>query len=353
MKVLLVHPGTEFSIQDVWQGIHDSLVRANVDVVQYDLSGRMVFASKYLDYVYKLARKRGTTKEKPTPGDMLYLSAVGMLERALRHRADWIILISGNYIHPAALDLCHQAGIRTCVILTETPYSNEQEIEIAKLSDVVFTNERAYQDMFRPYCHEVHYYQHAYDPSRQGVPDNELAEDAPRHDVVFVGTGFEERCDILSGVNWDGIDLGLYGSWSLFGSRSKMRQYLRAETIRNELTVQLYRHAKIGLNLHRTSRGYGRHVEHVSGAESMNPRCYELAGTGTFFITDTRPEVTETFGDLVPTFETSRELEDQIRYWLGHEEERRQVAAKLPEAIAAHTFDDRVSKVIDVLTHFN
>ena len=68
MKVLLVHPGTEFSIQDVWQGIYDSLVRANVDVVQYDLSGRMVFASKYLDYVYKLARKRGTTKEKPTPG---------------------------------------------------------------------------------------------------------------------------------------------------------------------------------------------------------------------------------------------------------------------------------------------
>ena len=89
-----------------------------------------------------------------------------------------------------------------------------------------------------------------------------------------------------------------------------------------------------------------------TGAESMNPRGYELAGSGTFFITDVRPEVTEIFGDLVPTFETSQQLEDQIRYWLAHDEERRQVAERLPDAIAPHTFDDRVEKVLEVLTHY-
>jgi len=352
MKVLLVHPGTEFSIQDVWKGVYDALVRADVDVVQYALDGRLAFASKYLQFVYRQARRNGTAKGKPTPGDFLYLGAVGMLERALRHEADWILMISGNFVHPQALVLCRRAGIRICTILTETPYADEQEIAISMLSDVIFTNERSRVGFFKEHCHSVHYYQHAYDPTRQGQEDSKLAEETPRHDVVFVGTGFEERCDVLAGVNWDGIDFGLYGVWSLLGSRSKLRKYVRANTIPNELTVQLYRNAKIGLNLHRTSRGYGRGVEHIVGAESMNPRGYELAGTGTFHLSDYRPEVAEIFGGLVPTFETPAQLEDQIRYWLAHDEERRQVAARLPDAIAPHTFDDRVNRVLDVLTHY-
>jgi spore maturation protein CgeB len=350
MKVLLVHPGAEWSIADVWQGIYDALVRANVDVVQFALDGRLAFASKYLDYVYKQAKRNDPSTIKPTPGDFLYLAAVGMVERALRHEADWILLISGNYVHPEALVLCKRAGIRICAILTETPYADEQEKAIAMLSDVVFTNERASLDTFKPFCHEVYYYQHAMDPTRQGTEDSEI--EAPSHDVVFVGTGFIERCQLLSGVNWDGIDLGLYGTWTLLGSRSKVRQHIRGGVVKNAVTTQLYRNAKIGLNLHRSSRGYGRDVEHIQGAESMNPRCYELASTGTFFMTDDRPEVREVFGDTVPTFTSPGQLEDQIRYWLAHDEERRQVAASLPGLISTHTFDDRVDGILRVLSHF-
>ena len=42
------------------------------------------------------------------------------------------------------------------------------------------------------------------------------------------------------------------------------------------------RRAAVGLNLFRTSMGF-EGERHIYGAESLGPRAYELAATGTFF----------------------------------------------------------------------
>ena len=78
-------------------------------------------------------------------------------------------------------------------------------------------------------------------------------------------------------------------------------------------TAALYRAAKIGLNLHRSSATYGRNMPRILHAESMNPRAYELAATQSFQISDWRPEVQETFVGAVPTFQSAAELERLIR----------------------------------------
>jgi spore maturation protein CgeB len=240
--------------------------------------------------------------------------------------------------------------------LTESPYADDQEKVIASLVDVVFTNERTSMATFADLCHEVHYYQHAHDPAQHYVESepNEEADGIPcRHDVVFVGTGFEERCDLLAAVNWEGIDLGLYGAWGLLGSRSKLRKYVRGGITPNDQAARLYRNAKIGLNLHRTSIGYGRGVAHVKNAESINPRCYELAATGTFTVTDARAEVAEVFGGAMPTFDSPQRLEAIIRHYLAHEDERRRLAALLPGLVAPHVFDDRAARILDILNRKN
>ena len=189
------------------------------------------------------------------------------------------------------------------------------------------------------------------DPERHNGEATVADDLAPEHDVVFVGTGFEERVDMLAAVDWTGIDFGLYGSWTLLGSRHPLREHLRAGVIDNRMTAALYRKAKIGLNLHRTSVGWGRGVEHITiKAESMNPRCYELAACGRFFVSDYRAEIGEVFGGLVPAFETAAELEALLRHYLADDEARLSIAAKLPEAVAPHTFDARISGLLEVLS---
>ena len=67
-------------------------------------------------------------------------------------------------------------------------------------------------------------------------------------------------------------------TWELMAEDSPLRQYVRGGVTPNDVTAQLYRNAKIGLNLHRTSEYYVPDSQPAAnGAESMNPRCYELA----------------------------------------------------------------------------
>lgn len=353
MKILLVHPGASWSVADVWRGIKGSFEDAGVEVVQYALDGRIEYSGAWLNWLYKRRMREDNWKgPPPTQGDYVYLACQGLLERALNHRVDWVFIISGSYIHPKMLWLLREAGIKVSCLFTESPYQDEEETIIAKVCQAVWTNERTSIGTYSPICPIVNYYQHAVDPERH--KPGPFNDDTAAHDVVFVGTGFVERCELFSGINWDGIDLGLYGTWVLLGSRNRLRQHLVSRkdlVIDNAKTAQLYRNAKIGVNHHRTSMGFGRKAEHITAAESMGPRGYELAATGTFFLSDRRAEVAEIFSDLVPTYDSPEELEDLIRYWLPRETERRQIAEALPAAVKMHTFDDRVEKILDVLVY--
>jgi len=124
---------------------------------------------------------------------------------------------------------------------------------------------------------------------------------------------------------------------------------MRGKLTANTKAAALYHKAKIGLNLHRTSVEYYRDTAHFSDAESMNPRCYELAAAGCFFISDWRAEVEDIFGDLVPTFKTAEEAEDLIYYYLEHGAEREEIAAQLPGLVRNETFDERITDLLAVL----
>ena len=179
--------------------------------------------------------------------------------------------------------MARRAGLRTAMIMTESPNQDDEQVGWARTVDVVWTNERSSVARFAEYNPNSHYWRHAIDPVRH-YPGAVMPEQ-PTHDVVFVGTGWQERIALLSAVDWTGIDLGLYGSWELLPADSPLRQCVRGGVTANAVTAQLYRNAKVGVNLHRTSDYYTAEggISHISYAESLNPRCYELAATGCFF----------------------------------------------------------------------
>lgn len=346
MKLLVCHPGSNISTGDMYTGLVPALHRRGHEVLEYPLASRIDRTANWLTYNYRKARKAAPDFPKPTWADALYLAAERLVALALRDEPDWTLVMSGMFFSPDVLVLMHRARLPIGLILTESPYDDALQFRILPAAQVVWTNERRSLDVLRLGHPNTHYLPHAYDPERHS-PTLAVDGDVPSHDCVFVGTGFQERIDTLAAVDWTGIDLGLYGNWDLLPSRHPLRQYVRGREVPNTTTVALYRRAKIGLNLYRTSMGYGRDAFRVKNAESLNPRALELAACGVFTISDHRAEVDEVFGRAVPTFKTPAELEATIRYWLApeHDIERQDTAAQLPARVKGHTFDAMAAQI--------
>jgi spore maturation protein CgeB len=337
LRILLVHPGASMSTADVWSGLRAGLAGRGHQVLDYALDERIQVAGGYLHWLWKRSGKR--TDLKPRDGQVLYRAGEELITRALRVEPDVVLVVSAMYLHPDVLVLLRRAGLRVAVLLTESPYDDEKQARILPWVDVAWTNERVSASTLG-----VHYLPHAWNAAvHQAVAA--VDPHVPAHDVVFVGTGFQERIDLLASVDWTGIDLALYGSWDLLGSRNHLRAYIRGSYVDNRVTAQLYRRAKIGLNLYRTSKGFGRDAARVTAAASLNPRAYELAATGCFTISDFRPEVAEKFGTRVPTFTAADELRPLLDRWLSDDHGRQVIQADLPACVASDTWDARAAQV--------
>ena len=345
MRLLIVHPGADWSVSDLFDGYAAAFRTLGHDVGVYNLSARIEVAHGWLHYCW---RKAGRAETRPGPVETIYRASLDVVNAALIGDVDWVFVISGMYLHPDALIMLRRAGRRVALLLTESPYEDDRQIRVARLADVVFTNERTSVQGLRAVNPNVYYLPHAYDP-RKHRPTAETDDDVPAHDVVFVGTGFQERLDILGAVDWAGIDLGLYGTYELMGSRSKLRQFVRGKVVSNEFAAALYRRAKIGLNLYRQSVHYHRDSPRITTAESVNPRALELAACGVFTISDYRPEVEEVFGGLVPTFTTPQQLQKLLSFWLADETGRQTLASGLPGRVARSAFYHRAKSISDLL----
>lgn len=323
------------STADVAKGLTAGLKARGHAIWEYALDARIERSGAWLTYCW---RKGGKTCDQPTPSDILYHAGEELVSRALRVQPDVVLVVSGMYLHPDVLVLMRRAHLRVAILFTESPYDDERQTRLLPWTDLAWTNERT---SVRP---GIRYMPHAWDPDVHW-PNGPVDESVPAHDVVFVGTGFSERIELLSAVDWTGLDLGLYGAWDLLGSRSGLREHLKGTYVSNAHAVKLYRRAKIGLNLYRTSKGFGKDVPRVSHAESLNPRAYELSAVGCFTVSDARAEVAEVFGDLVPTFTSAQQVRPLIDRWLADEAGRARVISQLPSAVASHTWHARAAQI--------
>lgn len=348
MKLLVVQPGASYSTADVFDGLIRQWQMLGHEVVRYNLDARISRADSWLKFNYEKATQEGFAVEQPSIQDTTYLASAEAVLMALRHLPDWVVIISGMYFHQDAMIMLKRARQNVALILTESPYDDEPQMRVLPYADIVFVNEKYSVEEFSKVHRKVFYLPHAYDPSKHLLLDDE-EDDVPAHDVVFVGTGFRERIELLAQIDWEGIDLGLYGSYELLDdmpdAAERLRPFIKGGIVENRRTASLYRKAKIGLNFHRTSKGFGLDVGHIAQAYSLNPRMYELAANGCFVISDYRPEITDVFGDLVPTFSGAREAETLIRRWLRDEDGRQAVSSKLLDAVAQHTFTARAAQV--------
>ena len=345
MKLLAVHPGASYATGDVFHGYARALVAQGHDVKHYDLCARLDEAVTF--YRWR-SRRRGAAL---TWEEALTKAAMDVVPQALYHLPDWVLIFSGMYFHPDFFVLLKRAGMRVALVASESPYDDEQHAKIAPHVDLVFTNERTSVATLRRHNPNTHYLAHAYDPERSNA-DAPIPADIPRHDVLFIGTLFEERIALLGAVDWDGIDFAIYGSTKLLPSRHRLRRYVRGDVVDNARAQQMYRAARINLNPYRTSVGYGIGVAHIERAESLNPRALELAACGAFQLSDDRAEVWEVFQGSVPMYTDAHALERMVRAFLRRDISRATLAEESREDVAHHTYAARAAQLTATLAGF-
>jgi spore maturation protein CgeB len=349
--LLCIHPGADWSTGDVYQGLIPALKRLGVPVVEYPLNATLQLSHGYLDLLHRKQKKHGgpLAETRPTSGDVLYHASAQAIERALFFGCEWVLLMTGMYFSLRVLKMLRRAGLKIAVLLTESPYDTSSEFAFAAEADLCWTTERTAVAPLGLACPRTGYLPHAYDPEKHR-PDAPLPEDEaaiPAHDVVFVGSGFQERVDLLSAIDWTGIDFGLYGAWRGVGPRHRLRKHLRGQEVDNAVAAALYRKARIGLNLFRSSVGHaGKRAARMTGAASLNPRLLELAACGAFTVSEWRPEVGEVFGGSVPTFRDAAGLQSLLREWLPRGADRERRARSLPGRVAGRTFDGMARTVV-------
>jgi len=91
---------------------------------------------------------------------------------------------------------------------------------------------------------------------------------------------------------------------------------------------------------------------HPAVIDGINKRAFEIPGCGAFQITSYRDAVCELFedGKEVVTYKSLEELKSKIKYYLAHDEERKQIAeAGYQRAISEHTYRHRLEEIFDAL----
>lgn len=336
MRVMLVEPGPEFSVKDVHDGWRAAFERAGHAVVNYNLGDRLSFYTMaHLPdgdggYYQALDETRANS-----------LAMLGIEAAFLRWMPELVVFTTGYYLHREHIELLKDRGAKVAVLFTESPYEDDRQLQIAPYTDVNVVNDPTNLDSFQMVQPNSIYLPHAYNPDvhHPGPPDPELA-----CDVAFVGTGYPSRVDFLEQVDWTGLDVILAGSWGNLRDDSPLLPYVihdPEECWPNNMTADLYRSAKVSLNLYRTEAN--SHT--LQSGWSVGPREVELAACGTFFVRDPRPEGDALF-PMLPTVTSPQQLGDVLRWWVAHDMERREAASMARHAIADWTFDRRVEQLL-------
>lgn len=328
---MVVRPGPHFSVADVHRGWVRGLEASGATVLDFNFDDLLTFYS-----TAEMPDGRGA----PVFGieEAAMLASKGVEAACYEFQPDVVIVISGFFLPPALYNLMRARGSKVVLVHTESPYEDHKQKQRASFADLNVVNDPTNLDQFPA---GTLYLPHCFDPKIH-YPRTGTAEAAS--DFCFVGTGYQSRIDFLEQVNWAGIDVALAGQWRQLDQGSVLRKFLAhdiADCIDNTEAVVLYGSAKASANIYRKEGSQ-------SDGWAMGPREVELAACGTFFLRESRAEGDELF-PFLPTFDGPEDFEEQLRWWLAHDEARSKAAVLARNAVQDRTFPKIAAEMLKAL----
>lgn len=338
MRFLVAHPGPQFSVADVYAGWVEALRELGNHVIEYNLAERLTFYDSALIEISPRMMRKAVTADQA-----IQLAVNGIYSSLYKTRPDVLIAVSAFFITPEMLDLARSYGTKVVLLHTESPYEDDRQLKLAAHADLNLLNDPMNIEQFAALA-PTRYLPHAYRPAihHPGQASDDLVSD-----LAFVGTGYVSRIGFLEAMDLDGLDVLLAGNWQHLREASPLRKHVAHdidECLDNTKTADVYRSARVGLNLYRREAA----AEHLAAGLAMGPREVEMAACGLFFLRDPRPESDEVLS-MLPTFASPEEASEQLRYWLARPDERRELAAKAREAVADRTFTTHAAALLRLL----
>ena len=343
MKWLIVHPGPEFSVHDVFEGWREALAGLGEQVAVYNTNDRLCFYDQahvttgHVDDEGHVEFRKALTREQVTD-----LATQGILAAVMAGWPDVVMFVSGFFIPWQIPALLRARGRTVLFLCTEAPYEDKRQVELAAHADVTLLNDPVTIGKYREVCANVAYAPHAYRPSVHYPRDNRK-----RYDLAFSGTGYESRIAFFEGMGLRGLKVGLAGNWVQLEDTSPLRRYLlhdKKHCLENEQTADLYAKARAGINFYRRDASDGDTAE----GWAVGPREIEMAACGLWFLRDPRGEGDDLFPHL-PTFGDPQTAGELLRWGLKNDAVREQGVERSLAAVEDRTFDASARKLLRLL----
>lgn len=341
MRILIGFPGHSTSTIDVSQGYSHALRALGHTVSDFNYHTRLAFYGDVLRYW-----DTQSSSYQYSEADALILASEHLAIEAVDFVPDVVLLVCGLVLHRRAYELLHRLCIPTALLLTESPYTDVRQVEIAKKGHIglVFTNDLASVPFFRSETAlPVEYLPHSFDPVRH-YPRK--VGDEYQSDVYFFGTWWPERRAMF-----ETLQASQNGHHFELGGIQPIKNKDTPDLLNNLELARHYSGAKIAINHHRTIKSSykGEPITHIGqgDAYSLGPRAFEIAACGAFQLSDnTRPELQEVFGESVPTYTDGEDLTDKVHYFLQHENERKALADAARAQVQACSFTNRAREIL-------
>ncbi len=160
-----------------------------------------------------------------------------------------------------------------------------------------------------------------------------------RSKVSFIGTVKFERGAVLSRLTE--YDLGVWGYW--IEKNPLLEGCYRGKHIFGEEAVKIYNASDIVLDINEGN-------EHRSFY--VTPRVFEVPASGAFLLTSNDAYLSDLYeiGKEIICYNNVDELTDLVRYYLEHQEERKEIAKRGQQrAYREHTYENRIKKIISII----
>jgi spore maturation protein CgeB len=307
MRVLIAYPGPTHSTYDVATGYDIALQKLGLVVDRFPYHNYLNFYTKSFehwadthdDYEFVMA-------------DVTRFASKHLVEAAVRFVPRVVLIVAGGLLHREAHDMIDRLGIPMVLLLTESPYLDEFQVEVMKKGHLAATttNERRSVEWLRERApgQRVVYLPHSYNPD---VHRPMSVNGDRQSDVFFHGTLWPERKELLDSIA--DLPYGVLVSGYTIDTENKHKHI-----VDNAEMAKWYSGAKVCLNHHRRfTNGYDPDITDDQ-AESVGPRTYEIAACRAFQLCDdTRAELGDIFGDSVPTYSNPGDLREKIAHYLA------------------------------------
>jgi len=276
---------------------------------------------------------------------------INLYNKIMEGDYDILFIVHGTFILPQFFQKINNKKPRLKVVLwcMDSALLYKNILNTGKYYDLFYTFEPSDIPRLKEYNIEATYLPLGYDPKTFFPLENRINE----YDISFVGILFPDRKRLFDELLRENPNLNfkIWGKqWSCLQPENyldyKLHRYRLKKCIDNFniLPVQankIYNHTKICLNFH--------HKQSVLG---LNPRFFEIFGSGAFQLVDYKP-VIDTLFDYKSQdfcFMNKKDLNEKIYFYLEHEKERNRIAKDMHEIIKnQHTYHHRVEKILSDL----